>query len=417
MTSRYLQRTLPPTAAPIPMKNLFRGAAGLIWGRSFLQKREKELREHFGVKHLFLVSSGKAALTLILQALKRLSSRQEVLIPAYTCFSVPAAVEKAGLRLSLCDIDIRTLDFDFQALEASLTEKTLCVVPTDLFGLPSNLERVRALCNKRGIFVIEDAAQAMGGGDGGKKLGARGDVGFFSLGRGKNISCGSGGIILTDSDEIAGAIRPIYSKVGQGSLWTSMRQWINTWVTSLFLHPPLYGIPAGLPFLGLGETKYLPGFSLSRMGGVEAALLSNWEMRLPSLNGRRRAVSEEFINSLDIEREWIPSRAEKDFFYLRLPIILPTQEEKEKLCRCAKEQGLGISPMYPSAVHQIAELKRHFEEKVFPGAEMAAARLVTLPVHPMVSKKDVEAITHAVRASGRSSSGNAPFFNQVELCR
>jgi dTDP-4-amino-4,6-dideoxygalactose transaminase len=120
-------------------------------------------------------------------------------IPAYTCFSVPAAVLKAGLRPVLCDINPSTFDFDHALLERTLNGNTLCVVAHHLFGIPSNIERVRALSRARGIFVVEDAAQAMGVESHGRSLGTLGDVGLFSLGRGKAITCGSGGIIVTNS--------------------------------------------------------------------------------------------------------------------------------------------------------------------------------------------------------------------------
>lgn len=121
-----------------------------------------------------------------------------MVIPAYTCFSVPSAVVKAGLDVALCDLDASTFDFDYRLLEAAVNEKTLCVIPSHLFGIPSEMDRVNAICREKGVYVVEDAAQAMRGPTKGK-LGTLGDVGFFSLGRGKNITCGSGGIIVTNS--------------------------------------------------------------------------------------------------------------------------------------------------------------------------------------------------------------------------
>ena len=86
---------------------------------------------------------------------------------------------------------------------ASRTIRPSASSPTHLFGIPSDVDRTRRICEEKGIFLVEDAAQAMGVEHGGRKLGTLGDVGFFSLGRGKNISCGSGGIILTSSADIA----------------------------------------------------------------------------------------------------------------------------------------------------------------------------------------------------------------------
>src|SRR6266850_7757066 len=116
-------RTLPPAATPIDIRAIVSGVCGVFHGRKELERFQSELREHFGVKHCFLVSSGKAAFTLILLALKVLfPDRDEVLIPAFTCYSVPSSVVRAGLRIRLCDLRPDSLDFDFAQLSAMLSE-------------------------------------------------------------------------------------------------------------------------------------------------------------------------------------------------------------------------------------------------------------------------------------------------------
>src|SRR5216683_4010167 len=116
-------RTLPPAATPIGAREIASGVCGIFRGRKELDRFRSELKEHFGVRHCFLVSSGKAAFTLILLALKELSpDRDEVLIPAFTCFSVPSSVVRAGLRIRLCDLHPESLDFNFAQLSALLSE-------------------------------------------------------------------------------------------------------------------------------------------------------------------------------------------------------------------------------------------------------------------------------------------------------
>jgi dTDP-4-amino-4,6-dideoxygalactose transaminase len=116
-------RTLPPAATPIGIRDIASGICGIVAGQQELDRFQGELKEHFGVKHCFLVSSGKAALTLILLALKELSpDRDEVLIPAFTCYSVPSSIVRAGLRIRLCDLHPDCLDFDFVQLSAMLSE-------------------------------------------------------------------------------------------------------------------------------------------------------------------------------------------------------------------------------------------------------------------------------------------------------
>ena len=122
-----IHRTVPPAAAPLRWADLRHGIAGIFAAARARRAREEEIRRHFGVGHAFLVSSGTAALTLTLTALKSCSPRTGVVIPAYTCFSVAAAVVKAGLRPVLCDIDPTTFDFDYGLLARTLKSDTLCV--------------------------------------------------------------------------------------------------------------------------------------------------------------------------------------------------------------------------------------------------------------------------------------------------
>ncbi|HKU51432.1 MAG TPA: DegT/DnrJ/EryC1/StrS family aminotransferase, partial [Nitrospira sp.] len=125
-----IQRTLPPTAAPLSVLNLVRALPGVWGGKKCRDRLSRELKEEFSAHGVFLVSSGKAALTVILKALAAGNTRRQVVIPAYTCFSVPSAILKAGLEVVLCDVDPDTLDFNFQEFESLLNEKVLCVLPT-----------------------------------------------------------------------------------------------------------------------------------------------------------------------------------------------------------------------------------------------------------------------------------------------
>src|SRR5947208_14968816 len=115
-------RTLPPAATPIGVREIVSGLCGIFRGRKELGRFRSELKEHFGVKHCFLVSSGKAAFTLILLALKELfPDRDEVLIPAFTCYSVPSSVVPSGRRIRLCDVRPDSFDFDFDKLSTLLS--------------------------------------------------------------------------------------------------------------------------------------------------------------------------------------------------------------------------------------------------------------------------------------------------------
>ena len=341
-----------------------------------------EFRDYFGAEHVFFLSSGKAALFLILSALKESGNRRKVIIPAYTCFSVPSAVRKAGLEIVPCDILPETLDFDPGRLESLCDHDTLCVVPTHLFGIPADVPRVREIAGKNGAYVVEDAAQAMGVSRDGKKLGTIGDVGFFSFGRGKNVTCGSGGMIVTSSSSIAGKIRTLYDSLGQEPTGESARTFIETCIMRIFLSPSLYWFPRGLPFLKLGETEYHEDFSVFRIGRLKAGLLKGWKERLDRSNDARKAATRRYIEVLGLKKGIGIYSSETPC--LRFPVYLRDLLDKETACESFGH--LGISPMYPAPVHRIREIQGRFGTSTFPSSEKIVRTLVTLPTHPLVSE-------------------------------
>jgi dTDP-4-amino-4,6-dideoxygalactose transaminase len=382
------QRTLSPTAAPISFWDLIGAASGLWGGVKYRARLAQELKVKFSVREVFLVSSGKAALTLILKALAASSGRRRVIVPAYTCFSVPSAIVRAGLEVVLCDIEPETLDFNFAELEGLINEEVLCVVPTHLFGRPADVDRVRRLCEGKDIVVVEDAAQAMGGESGGRLLGTLGDVAFFSLGRGKNLTCGTGGIILTRSLSVAEKIIPEYETLPEAPRSEVVQNWLEMVMMRFFIHPLLYWLPAGLPFLRLGETVFDTDFSIYRMDEVRARQLQGWERRLAQANRERSARAGWLIDGLDLHRRGITPITGKEAIYLRLPVMVRDRETKEAVCRQSREVGAGLSPSYPATIQEIPDLAGRLAVRKCAGAQEVVDRLVTLPTHQFVTEGD-----------------------------
>jgi perosamine synthetase len=385
-------RRVPPAAAPLSWKDLWHGVGGIFAPERSVRALEEEIRRHFAVRYVFLVSSGTAALTLTLMALKSLSPKTEVAIPAYTCPSVPAAILAAGLRPALCDISAATFDFDHALLEQTLNANTLCVIPHHLFGVPSDIEGIRALSHGRGIFVVEDAAQAMGVEHNGRRLGTIGDVGIFSLGRGKNITCGSGGIILTNSAPIAEAIARHYDQLETAGSTEVLKDFVKVVLMTIFIRPRLYWIPAALPFLRLGDTVFPRGIPLKRMSGLKAGLLRGWRSRLTRSNQVRSETATYFSQQLPLRLAHGPSHP-----YLRLPILVATPKDRERLYSLSQERGLGLSVAYPTPINEIAEIRAAFNGGRFPSAERVAKSLLTIPTHHWLSEKDKRAIAELCR--------------------
>src|SRR5688572_15211615 len=346
-----LGRALPPSAAPLDWTDFWHGLAGIVTPARTLQRFREEIRSHFAVSDVFLVSSGTAALALTLAALRSQSARTEVVVPAYTCPSVPAAVLQAGLEPRLCDVDPDTFDFDRSRLEEALNPNTLCVIAHHLFGIGSDIEATRRMCAPRGIVVVEDAAQAMGTECQDRQLGTIGDVGIFSLGRGKTITCGSGGIIVTRSKPIAAAIDERYRRLPSPTAVETLKDLAMLLVLAAFIRPRLYWIPAALPWLKLGETIYPTGISIARLSAMKAGLLRHWRSRLADAIRLRCAVAAYFTRRLRLRPPAGPS-----YPYLRLPIHVETPAHKARLFALSQAHGLGFSVAYPHALSDVPEL-------------------------------------------------------------
>jgi dTDP-4-amino-4,6-dideoxygalactose transaminase len=390
--SLRIKRTIPPAASPLSFTEILHGLCGMR-NKKAAKKLENEIREYYNAKYVFTVSSGKAALFLILTGMKMASKRRKVIIPAYTCYSVPSAIVKAGLDAIPCDMKPDTLDYDFEKLQLALDSETLCVISTHLFGIPSDVERIRRICSGRGIYVIEDAAQAMGVTEGDKKIGTYGDAAFFSLGRGKNITCGSGGIIVTSSDAISSAISKAFEEVKREPATEIMKTLIEIFLMTIFLNPSLYWIPDNLPFLKIGETIFDTNFPVYRLSDFKAGLLDRCFSKLERLNRARASVSELYMDAMKPGRVIPIYHAGRP--YLRFPIYQDDAGCKDRTYD--RFRNHGVSRMYPDSVNRIKELKIHSMGGEYPGAERIAKTLLTLPTHILLKDKDINALRELVK--------------------
>jgi len=381
-------RTLPPAVAPLTLENILSGVAALFQGDVAVHRFHQSLRSYFGQRHCFTVSSGKAALTLILTALKhKYPERNRVLIPAFSCYSIPSAIVRAGLEISLCDIDPETLDYKTSELESKLKDpRLLCVISVHLFGVPAAVNRLRDMINNPQVVLIEDAAQAMGTLHRGNYLGTRGDVGIFSLGRGKALSTVEGGVVITNSDELAALLQQEYSRYSEYGLLQKIKLLGYALALWMLSRPALFWLPKSLPFLKLGETIYDPQFPLQKLSNLQAGFTDNWQVRLKNSQKARLKHTAYWYQRRQIPalkgfEESIPP-------LLRFPIRINNDKDASRLVADSDEQGLGIAYSYPDAICAIPELANHFVGQEYSAAKKTARTLVTLPVHEYVSQTD-----------------------------
>jgi 8-amino-3,8-dideoxy-alpha-D-manno-octulosonate transaminase len=169
-------------------------------GRYRVIEFENAFAERLGVSHALAVSSGTAALRVGLAAL-RVQPGDEVITQSFTFVATVEAILEAGATPVVVDID-DTLNMDPAALEAAIAPKTKGVVPVHMLGVAADLESINSVAEDHGLWIMEDNCESLGATYRGASLGTQGDVGAFSLDMGKVITCGEGGVVTTDDEEL-----------------------------------------------------------------------------------------------------------------------------------------------------------------------------------------------------------------------
>lgn len=391
-------RRYVPVATPVTMGELALAGQALFGGRACVQSFEELFKKTIGGQHSFTVSSGRAALYTVLKALSRKSPRKEVIIPAYTCPSVAAAIVKAGLKAVLCDIDKTGFGYDIDRLKRLIDNNTLAVICVHLFGIPTDVDEVIALAIKQGVFVIEDMAQYARPAQGSKTI-LRGDVAFYSLGRGKNITTGSGGVIITEREDIAREVSIQLSQAGKAGSGDSIAALFKMVCYSAFIHPSLYCIPEHLPFLRLGETIYSTDFAIRPFTALQAAIGVSMLNKLGDVNKARIQKAKAYSERLkSIEGLILPDNAKEDAVYLRYPVLVRGRAKRDDIYHKLRAEGLGASTMYPEPLDRIHDLKSYLaKEGAYPNAGRMADELLALPTHHFVLEEDIDRIVMIIR--------------------
>jgi 8-amino-3,8-dideoxy-alpha-D-manno-octulosonate transaminase len=181
----------------ILMRYGFDGARKGHWKAKEL---EAAICQRFGAAHAQVLSSGTAALTTALAALG-VGAGHEVIMPSFTFVASFEAVLSVGAIPVLADVD-ETLTLNPEAVRRAITSRTKCIMPVHMCGSMADLDALRALCTEHGLVLLEDACQSIGGTYKGKALGTIGDAGTFSFDFVKTMTCGEGGVVMTNSEEV-----------------------------------------------------------------------------------------------------------------------------------------------------------------------------------------------------------------------
>jgi perosamine synthetase len=391
-------RLVPPAGAPLPARSVLPSVVPRVGERrGFAQL----LADRLGAQNPFFVSSGRAALTILLKVLREGSDRREVVIPAYTCFSVPSAVARAGLTIRLCDVDPKTLDIDLNALVRLDLERVLCIVPSGLYGLPGDLVAMEPIARRSGAFLIDDAAQCLGATQDGRACGTFGDAGLYSLGRGKGITTLGGGIIVSRQDHLARRIAQEVSALPRPAAPHVCAAVVRSSVYAAMLRPSLYWLVDYVPFLELGASHFDPDFPIAQLSAYQRRLAIRLLGFVDPYNELRRAhanhirVGVEGVEGIEVPQ---PTQGAKPV-YLRFPILTRHEGHRAGLLRQFRGAGIVASPSYPTAIGEIPGIASYLapDQAPCPNARSIARRILTLPTHAGVTPRDLEAMIAITR--------------------
>lgn len=420
MTERVRFRHVAPAGAPIRVSDVTRAMWGLVAGRDPIVDLRLAIRQRLGVSHCYLTSTGRAGLTIALQALSELDGRKrdEVILPAYTCYSVAASVVKAGLTVRLIDVDPHRLDYDLDALSRADYRRVLAVIATNLYGLPSAMPAITEIARTHDAYVVDDAAQALGAQISGRPSGTWGDVGLVSFDKGKNVSAIEGGALVTGSSAVAAAIERRMQMLTAPGTAQVARHAVKLAAYVVLLRPGLYWIPNAIPQLGLGTTSYTTMFPLEAYPQLFAAVAETMLRRLPQFADARTRNAERLQQLLDgISDLSCPAPYEGSTpAWLRFPVLVDDRASRARVLRALNDSGIGATASYPGPLADIAALRARLatDARATPGARFVAERVITLPIHPLVTSADL-ARTVRVLSSSLRGRADAPVVAAQEL--
>ena len=381
-------RHLPPSAVPVTLADL---GAGLSSSPRANEEFRLAVASYFSlpIEACYLASSGRTVLYTLLRGLVgENSKRRQVVMPAYTCPVVAKVALDLDLEPVFVDIWPQSTRYKEEQFTSVLSEKTLAVFLVHPFGIPLPPKDVFQASREVGAVVIEDAAQAMGAGFGGRLAGLNGDFGVFSLGPGKPLSTGGGGIVITNQEGNQEALARWWAALPPAREIHSMQAWLRQLTFRLAFHPRGWWAATRVGLQRMGNDAASWGYAVRGLSNAQAEVGRALLPRLDEINGRRRAVALRLASAvkknpalqlLAVEEEAWP-------IYLRLPVLAQSEARREELFTRMWSAGIGAGRLYEKTLPEIFTPRESAE---FPGAQSFARRLLTLPTHNQVSENEL----------------------------
>lgn len=345
-------------------------ASSYISGRQ-VDELEEALAEYVGMKHCISCGNGTDALTLALMAWN-IGEGDAVFVPDFTFFASAETVAFQGATPVFTDILEDTFNMDpdslervIQAVQAEGKLTPRAVVTVDLFGLPADYGRIRAIADKYGLYILEDAAQGFGGTYYGRRAGSFGDIAATSFFPAKPLGCyGDGGAVFTNQDEWAALLKS-YRVHGKGSdKYDNVRVGIN-----------------------------------SRLDTIQAAVL---QVKLKAFKDYELADTDataaKYTEGLKdcVKVPVIPEGLSSG--WAQYSILLKDEKERGEVQSYLKENGVPSMIYYQRGMHQQTAFKGyHFYGEQFPVTLSVCSRVLSLPLCPYLTDEDQQKVIRLIR--------------------
>jgi perosamine synthetase len=327
--------------------------SGMLAQGEVVEEFEDKFAAYIGVNYAIATNSGTAALHTALAAMG-IKNGDEVITTSFSFFATASCVLMQNAKTVFVDIEPRTYNINQFEIEDKISERTKAIIPVHLYGQPCKMKEIMDIAEERNLTVIEDAAQAHGAEYDGKKIGSIGNISVFSFYSTKNIITGEGGMITTNDEGIAESARMIRNH-GQ---------------RERYLHECL-------------------GYNY-RMTNIAAAIGLAQLKKLDKLNERRISNARYYNKRLNADKPYIAPNVKHVFHQYTIRV-----KEREKFLEHLEKNGVGYGIYYPVTLSRQPLFN---SGSFFREAELASKEVVSIPVHPSLSKEEVKRVAEVVNS-------------------
>ncbi len=325
--------------------------SGVLARGGEIKKFEENFARYTGVKHAIATSSGTTALHVALMAN---GITGEVIVPSFSFAATANAVLHAGATPVFVDVSEADFNIDADLIEGKITENTEAIIAVHLYGQPCDMGKLAALCKKHNLKLIEDACQAHGAEYNGRKVGSFG-TGCFSFYATKNMITGEGGMITTNNDAVAETSRKI---INHGS----SENYVNTQL----------------------------GYNF-RMTEIQAAIGNVQISRLDELTKKRIENAKLYDKLLNVGTPEVHPGRRHVFHQYTIRV-----KNREEIIERLKKENIGYGIYYPTPIHKQKLYEDLGYNVSLPVSEKLSKEVLSIPVHPKLSKSDIENIASCV---------------------